>query len=153
MPSTSTNLYKAQPVPVGSALDVTPYVSEDNISITLNLSGTVTGFLGYDDPGQVEPNAMTALPLPHFRFRQVNALEEVPDGQTLLLVGLVDEADTQKLRAKVPVLGDIPMLGRLFQSESSVRSKKHLLIFVTPTLIEPGGNRIHREGDGLPAVK
>ena len=42
---------------------------------------------------------------------------------------------------KVPVLGDLPMLGRLFRSENHEPSKKNLLIFVTPTLIDPAGNR------------
>ncbi len=39
------------------------------------------------------------------------------------------------------------MMGRLFRSQSTISSKKHLLIFVTPTLIDPAGNRVHDEGD------
>ena len=44
---------------------------------------------------------------------------------------------------KVPVLGDIPVLGRLFRSESSLTDKKNLVIFVTPTIIDPAGRRVH----------
>ncbi len=151
--STGTNLFQTQNVPIGPIVDITPDVSADGLSIGLRLVGTETKFFGYDDPGQLEPNAMAAFPLPHFRFRQLTASEEVPDGQTLLLMGLVDEADIKKLRAKVPVLVDIPVLDRLFRSESTASLKKHLLIFVTPTLIDPAGNRIHREHNDSPALK
>ncbi len=43
------------------------------------------------------------------------------------------------------MLGDLPLLGRLFRSESKTSIKKNLLVFVTPTLIDPAGNRIHSE--------
>ena len=50
-----------------------------------------------------------------------------------------------KMKDKVPVLGDLPFVGRLFRSESSLTKKKNLLIFVTPTIIDPAGNRMHSE--------
>jgi general secretion pathway protein D len=53
------------------------------------------------------------------------------------------------LKDKVPVLGDLPLVGRLFRSESSVSAKKNLVIFVTPTIIDPAGNRVHTD-DELP---
>jgi len=49
----------------------------------------------------------------------------------------------KKKKDKIPVLGDIPLLGRLFRSEASLTSKKNLLIFVTPTIVDPAGMRIH----------
>ena len=64
------------------------------------------------------------------------------DGQTVVLGGLIAENVT-KTREKVPVLGDIPMLGRLFRSETADSTKKNLVIFVTPTIIDPAGNRVH----------
>ena len=48
---------------------------------------------------------------------------------------------------KVPVLGDIPVMGPIFRSESKSTEKKQLLVFVTPTLVDPAGNRIHDETD------
>ena len=48
---------------------------------------------------------------------------------------------------KVPVLGDLPWFGKLFRSESSQTRKKNLVIFVTPTIIDPAGNRLHLDGD------
>ena len=50
--------------------------------------------------------------------------------------------DVAKHKDKVPVLGDIPFVGRLFRSESNFTEKKNLAIFVTPTIIDPAGNRI-----------
>jgi general secretion pathway protein D len=87
---------------------------------------------------------VTPLPLPHVRLRQVTVNAIVWDGQTLVLSGpaLYDPRRTQE---KVPVLGDLPVVGRLFRSETNAPAKKNLLIFVTPTLIEPTGNRVHPE--------
>ena len=84
------------------------------------------------------------LPLPHLRVRQVTTTAMVWDGQTIVLGGLMSESVT-KFRDKVPVLGDLPWVGRLFRSESDVSQKKNLVIFVTPTLIDPAGNRLHSE--------
>ena len=55
----------------------------------------------------------------------------------------------QKIKDKVPVLGDIPLLGRFFRSESMSTSKRNLIIFVTPTIIDPAGNRVHPD-ESLP---
>jgi len=58
----------------------------------------------------------------------------------------------RKGKDKVPVLGDLPVVGRLFRSESSQTSKKNLMIFVTPTIIDPAGNRYHSE-DEMPFTR
>jgi len=142
------------PIPFGQTLDVIPYVSADGFTIQLHIVPTFTEFLGYDTdiarqfqtviPGvPVQPT-----PLPRFRVRQVATSAIVWDGQTVVLGGLIAETVT-KTREKVPVLGDIPLLGRLFRSETSDSTKKNLVIFVTPTIIDPAGNRVHSP-DNLP---
>ena len=101
---------------------------------------------------------MGQLPLPHLRLRQVTTSAIVWDGQTVVLGGLITE-DVTKVKDKVPVLGDLPLVGRLFRSESSATSKKNLVIFVTPTIIDPAGNRFHSEDEmpfaqaGIPVQK
>ena len=91
------------------------------------------------------PSALTQpIPLPKFRLRQVATTATVWDGQTVVLGGLIAE-NVQKTKDKVPVLGDLPFFGRFFRSESNVSSKKNLVIFVTPTLIDPAGNRLHSD--------
>jgi len=48
---------------------------------------------------------------------------------------------------KVPFLGDLPVLGRLFRSESNTTARKNLIVFVTPTIIDPSGNRRNLDDD------
>jgi general secretion pathway protein D len=68
------------------------------------------------------------------------------DGQTVVLGGLLSETVTT-IKDQVPMLGDLPLVGRLFRSESKSTAKKNLLIFVTPLLIDPAGNRLHTDDE------
>jgi len=142
------------PIPLGQTLDVIPYVSADGYTVQLNIVPTFSEFLGYDTDVSrqfrtVVPGVpVQDTPLPRFRIRQVTTSAVVWDGQTVVLGGLIAES-VRKTREKVPVLGDIPLVGRLFRSETSDSTKKNLVIFVTPTIIDPAGNRIHTP-DNLP---
>jgi general secretion pathway protein D len=79
-------------------------------------------------------------------MREVTTSAIVWDGQTIVLGGQVAEND-QKVKDKVPMLGDLPLFGRLFRSESSSIQRKRLYVFVTPTIIDPAGNRMHLDED------
>ncbi len=148
--------FSTDQLPFGPTLDVMPTVSADGYSIQMVLIPTFTEFLGYDNPGQFVPQAQSVggstlgipltavLPLPRLRVRQVVTTCNVWDGQTVVLGGLISE-DIRKIKDKVPVLGDLPFFGRLFRSESNESSKKNLLVFVTPTIIDPAGNRLHTD--------
>jgi general secretion pathway protein D len=148
--------YNSQPLPFGPTLDVIPYVDADDVSIQMSIIPAFSEFIGYDDPGDFVPVQTGAnvapvrarLPLPRFRLRQVTTSTIVWDGQTVVLGGLIAE-DVKKTRDKIPVLGDIPLLGRFFRSEAASNSKKNLVIFVTPTIIDPAGKRVHT-ADNLP---
>jgi type II secretory pathway component GspD/PulD (secretin) len=157
----STLNYTTEPLPFGPVLDVVPYVSADGFTVQMVIIPTITEFVGYDDPGGFVPQAQSVsstagaglpltaqLPLPHFRVRQVTTTTVVWDGQTIVLGGLLSE-NVSKTKDKVPVLGDVPLIGRLFRSESNITEKKNLVIFVTPTIIDPAGNRVHTD-DQLP---
>jgi len=164
--------YTTEILPFGPTLDVVPYVSADGFTIQMTIIPTITEFLGYDDPGGFVPQAQSVsggaggaaipivgqLPLPHLRLRQVTTSAIVWDGQTVVLGGLITE-DVIKSKDKIPVLGDLPLVGRLFRSESSATAKKNLVIFVTPTIIDPAGNRFHSEDEmpfaqaGIPVQK
>ncbi|HZQ46762.1 MAG TPA: hypothetical protein VFC07_07125, partial [Verrucomicrobiae bacterium] len=141
-----------QILPFGPSLDVIPYVSADEFSVQMTLVPTITEFIGYDDPGLFVPTVaisgappITAqLPLPHLRLREVVTSVTVWDAQTVVIGGLLTDTVT-KLQDKVPLLGDLPLVGRLFQSQSSSKTKKNLLIFVTPTIINPDGSRFHSD--------
>src|SRR5439155_12368759 len=130
----------------------------DGYTIQMSIIPTITEFVGYDDPGQFIPQAQSVsqggvgvpiraqLPLPRIRLRQVTTSAIVWDGQTVVLGGLISE-DVTRLKDKVPVLGDLPLLGKLFRSESSQTKKRNLVIFVTPTIIDPAGNHMHSEDE------
>ncbi len=144
----------AAQIPFGPVLDVVPYVAADGYSIHLSIVPTLTEFLGYDTDvantfqAIVGNQQLQPTPLPRFRTRQVVTSSVVWDGQTVVLGGLIAENVT-KTKDKLPMLGDIPFLGRLFRSESTRSEKKNLVIFVTPTIIDPAGNRVHAR-DNLP---
>jgi general secretion pathway protein D len=143
---------------LGPVLDVMPGVLPDGYTINLTVIPTLTEFAGYDNPNEVTasgilttgafPGGAILIPtvLPVFRLRQVVSAVNVWDGQTLVLGGLLAETVTT-VKDQVPMLGDLPLVGRFFRSESKSTAKKNLLIFVTPTLIDPAGNRLHTEED------
>jgi type II secretory pathway component GspD/PulD (secretin)/beta-lactamase regulating signal transducer with metallopeptidase domain len=145
MPTTQT-------LPFGPTVDVIPYVSADEFSVQMTLIPSVTEFIGYDDPGQFVPPAAlptgqtltSVLPLPHFRVRQVATNAVVWDGQTVVIGGLITDG-VSKVKDQVPMIGDLPVVGRFFRSESFQKTKKSLLIFITPTIINPDGTRVHTE--------
>jgi general secretion pathway protein D len=140
-----------QNLPFGPTLDVIPYVSADGFTIQMTIIPTIIEFIGYDDPQGFVIQAQSGggalpvtaqLPLPHLRLRQVTTSANVWDGQTVVLGGLITE-NVVKVKDKIPLLGDLPIVGRAFRSESSQSSKKNLMIFVTPTIIDPAGNPMH----------
>lgn len=155
--------YDTQPVPTGPILDVIPYVCADGYTIQMTLIPSITEFVGYDDPGPFNPQAQSVgaqtvgapltatLPLPRFRIRQVVTTCAIWDGQTIALGGLISE-DVRNVKDKIPMLGDLPFLGRLFRSESKTTNKKNMVIFVTPTIIDAAGNRVNSDED-LPFIK
>jgi general secretion pathway protein D len=159
----TTANYNTAALPFGPVLDVVPYVAADGYTIHMTIIPTLTEFLGYDDPGAFVPTAQGAagnnigtpvtaqLPLPRLRSHVLATSATVWDGQTIVLGGLITE-DVQKFKDKVPVLGDLPVLGRMFRSESRFARKKNLVIFVSPTIIDPAGNRVHTD-DELPFAK
>jgi general secretion pathway protein D len=144
---------------LGPVLDIIPYVSADGYTIQMTIIPTIKEFIGYDldsarlfsaQAQSVANNTASPLqqitPLPIFRLRQVVTSAIVWDGQTVSLGGLLLD-DTTKVKDKVPLLGDLPLIGRLFRSESNNAKKRNLVIFVTPTIIDPAGNRVHSDED------
>ena len=124
-------------VETGPILDVVPYVFADGYTINLALIPSLTDFLGYDFPptNSVEHTnaAGIHLPvvLPNFTVRQVVTTVNLWDGQTAVISGLSEKIIPGKKQA----------------SEKSKASDKELLVFVTATIVDPAGNRVHAEGE------
>ncbi len=110
---------------IGVIFDVTPHVNHAGY-ITLELRPQVTAILGY----VTVENAS----VPQLSMEEAKTSVMIKDGETLVIAGLIKDqvGDTKK---KVPFLGDIPLLGLLFQKTEKVVSKQDLLIFVTPHII------------------
>ncbi len=127
---------------IGVILTVTPTVSSDGYSIDLDLQPEVVQFLGFDNYDVVQTlegqNVTTPIQIPVISKRKISTKVIVWDGETVVLGGMITE-NVQKVEDKIPFLGDLPVLGRLFKNESQKSEKRNLLIFVTARLVNPAG--------------
>ncbi len=114
----------------GNTLLVTPSVNKDNF-VTLSVKPEISNKVG--DATFVFAGATVASPVIDTRSLNSNVL--IKSGDTLAIGGLMQDEVT-KGRTKVPIMGDIPILGYLFQEHLNARVKRNLLVFVTPTIID-----------------
>jgi len=131
---------------IGVEMTATPQIYDDQ-TIELVLHPTVTEFEGFIEYGgtsiAIQSGTTASVPSgfiqPIFDVREVETTVTIFDGATVILGGLTrDEVKT--VDDKIPVLGDIPLLGRLFQSKGETSQKRNLMIFVTANIISPGGS-------------
>jgi general secretion pathway protein D len=108
---------------VGIKLDITPQINEGS-SVLLEIKIEVSGVAGTVSSGVDLITNKRAI--------ETTALAD--DGQTIVLGGLIDD-DTQETISKVPLLGSIPVFGKLFQSKSKTNIKKNLMIFIRPRIM------------------
>jgi type IV pilus assembly protein PilQ len=116
----------------GNTLTVTPSINKDGF-ISMKVKPEISNKVG--DATFAFGGATVTSPVIDKRTLDSNVL--IHSGDTLAIGGLLQDEQT-KGRAKVPVLGDVPLLGYLFQEKLNQRNKRNLLIFVTPTIIEQG---------------
>jgi general secretion pathway protein D len=146
----------SDPVPIGVKMGVKPDVTGDNSRVLLELEPSFIdfeGFINYGFPinssyasrnfGQSVTIMTNNINQPVFIRRDLTLpAVEVTDGYTLLLGGLLRE-DIQKIDEKVPIIGDIPILGRAFQGKTEQAIKKNTLIFVTPRILRVDGQPLN----------
>jgi type II secretory pathway component GspD/PulD (secretin)/tetratricopeptide (TPR) repeat protein len=151
----------------GVTLEVEPVVGPDGTTIDLNLVPQVVefeGFINYGSPIYTSggsflsaamdsiisapPQLLTAnvINQPIFSSRKVTTSVSVWDGQTVVLGGLMGE-NVQKVEDRTPIIGDIPLVGRLFRTNTDQHIKTNLVIFVTARLVNPAGQPINQPGD------
>ena len=153
---------------IGVTLEVEPIIGPDGYTIDLNLSPEVVefdGFINYGSPifgplfvpvpipaivSQVLTDNVINQPI--FSTRKVTTSVSIWDGQTVALGGLVRE-DVQKVQDKVPILGDIPLAGRLFRSNVDQKIKRNLIIFVTARLMDAEGRPVRLDEDAEEIVE
>jgi general secretion pathway protein D len=146
---------------LGVTLEVTPQVGSDGYTIDLDLAPEVVdfdGFINYGTPilglgasSNVLLSAPTSVVIspnvinqPIFSSRKVTTNVTIWDGMTISLGGLMRE-DVQKVQDKVPLLGDVPLVGRLFRSDVDQKIKKNLIIFVTAKLLDAEGRPVRAD--------
>jgi general secretion pathway protein D len=116
---------------LGIILSVTPRISANNyvnlkvIPEVSRIFDTVTRSVG----------AIGVFQADEYDIRKMETRVMIPSGNTLVLGGLVQD-DVRTGNTKVPILGDIPLLGGLFRSDTKSRQKSNLIIFITPTIVE-----------------
>ncbi len=111
------------------SLKVTPQITPDD-RVILDL--TVTK----DSVGQLVPSATGGF-VPSIDTRNIQTQVLVKDGQTVVLGGIMETERRDSIK-KVPLLGDVPLLGNLFKSKSKINNRDELLIFITPKILREG---------------
>lgn len=149
-PSTPSNFEMRE---TGVILRVTPDIDDDKYTIGMQLNPEITDFDGFINYGVpiigFSPGSLFTPPTPTvisqntinqpiFSTRRVSTSVYIWDGQTVALGGLIRE-DIQKVQDKVPILGDIPLAGRLFRSDVDQKLKRNLIIFVTARILDAEG--------------
>ncbi|MDP1540865.1 MAG: secretin N-terminal domain-containing protein [Moraxellaceae bacterium] len=105
------------------SLEVVPTITgEGQISMALQLS--------HDNAGEIQPNGARAIDT-----NRLSTKVTIGDGQTLVLGGIFRQQDSRSV-SRVPILGNIPVLGRLFRRDVQRSDKQELLIFVTPRVVK-----------------
>jgi len=112
---------------IGIILNVTPHVNKAGF-VTLDIAPQVSDI---DSFATVEGTSMPIL-----TTEQAKTQVMIKDGETLVIAGLIkDQASNTK--NKIPILGDIPIIGLLFKKKTDTKQKTDLLIFITPHIITP----------------
>lgn len=150
---------------LGVTLEIEPTIGENDFVIDLRFLPEIVefeGFINYGSPilspgtdifGNAVSSVITEnrIEMPVFSKRSVNTSLTIYDGYTVAVGGLMRE-DVQIVEDKVPILGDIPLIGRLFQSEGENRIKSNLIIFVTAQIIDATGRPLRGDSGGTVPV-
>jgi type II secretory pathway component GspD/PulD (secretin) len=139
-----------QELELGITLDVHPIIASDGKTIMLALSPAVKTFLGWEDFESSSDDSDTTstdttsttsqglIRLPKLNETQITTTVAVQSGETVVLGGMVENVSSRSV-SKVPILGDLPLLGGLFRRVENSDEPEHLLIFVTAKLVGPDG--------------
>mgnify|MGYP001246229054 FL=1 len=109
---------------IGVKLEVKPQINEGN-AVKMEINQEVSSVFG-----PITSNSTDLIT----NKRQIQTTVMVETGETIVLGGLIDD-DVQESEKKVPVLGNIPVLGKLFKTTSTSRTKRNLIVFLRPTIV------------------
>lgn len=127
---------------VGITLKITPQINEGD-SLVLAISQEVSSVT--EDRVALNSNLIT-------KERKINTKVLADNGQVIVLGGLIQDDVTEQVQ-KVPLLGDIPIIGGLFRNTSTKIDKKHLLIFIRPTIVRDKRTMDHVTGEKYSLIR
>ena len=138
---------------VGITLDVTPYITPDDL-VVMDIQQTISELDGFIDMGGGQQGA-AGQKAPQTTEREASSTISVRDGDTILLGGFIRDAKTDT-ESGVPFLKDIPLLGNLFKSQSSTSKRSELLVLIRPTILktpEDAALMVSQERMRLPGIR
>ena len=115
---------------VGTKLKFKPQINEGD-SVLLEIEQEVSSV---DSTGSSSSSSSSSSLGPTFNVRTIKNAVLVKSGETVVLGGLLDEKVSETI-SKVPLLGDIPVLGELFKATSTGRDKRNLMVFIRPVIL------------------
>ena len=138
---------------VGITLDVTPYITPDDL-VVMDIQQTISELDGFIDMGGGQQGA-SGQKAPQTTEREASSTISVRDGDTILLGGFIRDAKTDT-ESGVPFLKDIPLLGSLFKSQSATSKRSELLVLIRPTILktpEDAALMVSQERMRLPGIR
>ena len=138
---------------VGITLDVTPYITPDDL-VVMDIQQTISELDGFIDMGGGQQGS-SGQKAPQTTEREASSTISVRDGDTILLGGFIRDAKTDT-ESGVPFLKDIPLLGSLFKSQSATSKRSELLVLIRPTILktpEDAALMVSQERMRLPGIR
>ena len=127
-------------VPVGLVMNVTPQISSDG-DVMLNVRPSMSRILGFvDDPNPELAVADVRNSVPEIQVREMESMLRVHSGDVAIIGGLMQESTRENI-SRLPGLGQLPMIGKLFSSVQKNRSQTELMIVLRPTVM-PSRQRV-----------
>jgi len=125
-------------ITIGTILYLTPQISDDNW-IALDISPVFTSLIEvkkFSDSSS-SSGGSSGTTAPDLNSKQISTLVRVHDGDTIVIGGLIQD-EISKNETKIPLLGDIPGLGKLFTGTYRSKKRKELVMFITPHIVREG---------------
>ena len=126
--STIQNSYQQNPITIGTVLYVTPEVNSDG-SVTVDVLPAITELIGVDTSPD---NQQTA---PRMTIKSLSTIARLHPGESVMIGGLIYESTSTQTQ-KVPLLGDLPVVGKAFQTNGTIKSRSELVIFLTAERVQ-----------------
>ncbi|MDR2863859.1 MAG: hypothetical protein LBV54_08340 [Puniceicoccales bacterium] len=124
--------YSVETISIGTIVNVTPHIA-DNGDITLDIIPALTRLKEVLTSPGGDSNA------PALDVKQMTTVVRLRSGETAVVGGIITDTEATQTRG-VPVLKDIPWVGPLFRTDAKYKQKTELVIFLTPSLLIPGGS-------------